>query len=275
MSSDYWRGKSAIVCGGSAGLGKQLAAELARQGATTLALIARGQASLSQAQAEIERDFPNVHVLSRVANVADAGELRQALADLRSSTNTLDLLIQAVGVSDRGTVLELTAERLHELTTTNVQTCLSAIQAFHPVRTTPNSHLLLIGSLASFLAPRYLGGYAIAKHAVAALAQQARLELADDGIHITLACPGPIARDDAGTRYLNASHAQNLPEAALKPAGGAQLKGLEPQRLARDILHAVAKKKQVLIRPRKARLLYALGTVAPRLADAILRKKTS
>jgi uncharacterized protein len=124
-----------------------------------------------------------------------------------------------------------------------------------------------------------LGGYAIAKHGLAALAQQARLELAEEGIHVLLACPGPIAREDSGTRYDHLardphSPNQDLPEAMRQPGGGAKVRGLEPQQLVRDILQAAAHKQPRIIRPRKAQWLHWVSALSGSLGDRLLRKNS-
>jgi len=133
---------------------------------------------------------------------------------------------------------------------------------------------VLIGSLASLFAPRFLGGYAVAKHGLAALAQQARLEFLEDNVHVMLACPGPIQRSDAGSRY-SADTQDDLPASALQPGGGARVKGLEPSKLAQKILIAAGKRKRRIVLPRSALLLHWISSLSPSLGEAILRRKTS
>ncbi len=135
--------------------------------------------------------------------------------------------------------------------------------------------IINIGSLSSYFAPRFLGGYSIAKHALRALTQQLRLELKDQGVHVMLACPGPIARTETASRYSHLSTAQDIPAEALKGGGGAKLKGLEPGQLARDILLAASRRRLECVRPTKARLLIAIMGIAPSLGEWILKRKSS
>jgi NAD(P)-dependent dehydrogenase (short-subunit alcohol dehydrogenase family) len=217
---------------------------------------------------------PTCNLLACQCDVTNEAQLQSVAEQIQQQFGALDLVVNAVGKSDRGTVLSLSPTVLQELWRINAVSSLNVIQKFRPGLRTPGSCCVLIGSLASLFAPRFLGGYALAKHAVAALAQQARLELAEDGVHVLLACPGPIQRQDSGTRYASVQDT-DLPPEALQPGGGAQLKGLEPRQLASDILRAAAQRRPMIIRPRHARILLVLSAISPRLGDYLLRRKSS
>jgi hypothetical protein len=87
-----------------------------------------------------------------------------------------------------------------------------------------------------------------------------------------LVLPGPIAREDAGVRY--ASQAADLPANARQPGGGVKLKGIDPAKLARRILRACERRRPELVVPARARLLFTLQQLSPRLGDWILRRMT-
>ncbi len=275
-----WKEKTAVICGGSSGLGLHLATELVRQGCKLVVLIGRDEAKLSQAVDSLRAVALEVASKTKVqtirgdlSNVDQSANCARSLAQIASS---VDLVVQAIGVSDRGTLASLTRERLHELIDANIVTSLHAIQNFSSTLVASQGVMVLIGSLSSLFAPRFLGGYSIAKHGLAALAQQARLEYSESGMHVMLCCPGPIAREDAGKRYDQlASSDSNLPAEALQPGGGAKIKGLNPNELAKQILQAANGRKVTLILPRKAWWLRLVSAVSQRLGDRILRKKSS
>lgn len=269
-----WSGKSAIVCGASSGLGLVLTRELASQGARRLLLVARTAPRLEAITSQLHDEFPRTEFTCHQTDMCSAEAVSALSEQLREEgQGEVRLLIQAVGQSWRGNLEALSPGDLQNLLAINVASSLNAVNLLTDRLSNPGN-LVLIGSLASKFAPRYIGGYAIAKHALAALAQTARLELASKGIHVTFACPGPIAREDAGERYQSAA-SESLPAEALAPGGGAKLKGLDPARLARDILKAAAQHKPEIIRPRKARLLAILSAISPSLGDRILRNKTT
>lgn len=262
------------MCGATAGLGRAFAIELAGQRVEHLTLVARSSDNLQALRSELLERFASLDVLCLTADLCVKEPLQRAVEPLLQAGHRVDLVIQAVGQSDRGRLVDLSSQRLHELIGVNVLSSLHAVQCFHPLMRKEGGNIVLVGSLASLFAPRFLGGYAIAKHGLAALAQQARLELSEDQIHVLLACPGPIARQDSGTRYDQHARADKLPEAARQPGGGAKIRGLEPQRLVREILQAAAAKQPLMIRPRKAQWLHWLSALSCSLGDRLLRKNS-
>lgn len=272
-AEDAWKGKTAVVCGASEGLGRVLALELAKQQPARLALIARGEEKLLEVRDELVAISSNSDVQVFPCDLCSAESLGK-IANEAFFQDGVDLLVQAVGMSDRGQILELSSQRIEQLVSVNVISSLYAIQAFQETLARRSGMVSLIGSLASLFAPRFLGGYAIAKHGLAALAQQARLELADKNVGVCLVCPGPIARSDAGERYQKLDSVSSLPAEAMKPGGGAKIKGLDARVLAIDILRAASKRKKQLIRPRKAWLLHVLSAIAPSIGDKMLSRST-
>ncbi|MGI9457382.1 MAG: SDR family NAD(P)-dependent oxidoreductase, partial [Aeoliella sp.] len=147
--------------------------------------------------------------------------------------------------------------------------------------TAMRGHLVLVGSLASHVAPRYLGAYPASKFPLAAIAQQLRLELGPSGLHTLLVCPGPIARhmlgdhasgDKSDDRYQ--AEARGVPASAGGPGGGAKVLALDPHNLAERILKACQRRRSELVLPRKARLLFVLNQISPRLGDWLLKRMT-
>ncbi|MEM9587377.1 MAG: SDR family NAD(P)-dependent oxidoreductase, partial [Planctomycetota bacterium] len=162
---------------------------------------------------------------------------------------------------------------LEELLDQNVRTSLLCSQAALPMLVQSRGSIVNIGSLASKVGARYLGGYSAAKHALAGLTGQLRLESAASGVHVGLVCPGPIRRSDAGERYRESSKV--LPEQAAQPGGGARLRGLDPDHVARAVVKCVQKRSPEIILPGYLRLLIAIGNASPRLGDWLIVRFTS
>ena len=141
-------------------------------------------------------------------------------------------------------------------------------RALAPQLIASGGHLVNIGSLASKVAPKYMGAYPASKFAVAAYTQQLRLELGLQGVHVMLACPGPIRRDEPGPRYAAAG---DVPTAAQAPGAGAN-SAIAPERLAAAILKACERRKSELVMPAKARLLFAISQLSADWGDWLLNK---
>jgi len=127
-----------------------------------------------------------------------------------------------------------------------------------------------IGSLAGKTAARYMGAYSATKHAVSAYSQQLRLELGPQGLHVLLVSPGPIARDEP--REYSKEKLDSLPASARKPGAGAKVGLLRPEKLADHILRACEKRRPELVVPARARVVFALSQLWPRLGDWVIRK---
>ena len=283
VSNTVWLDKTAIVVGASAGLGRILTDALAARGCRHICLAARDAPRLETVHSQLMTQWPAVQFSQCACDAstrAGTDILAKHVSTLEHAVSgrepgKIDLLINAIGLSDRGPALKLTTERLDELMRANVYAPLLTVQQLVPYMAA-RGVIVNVGSLSSYFAPRYLGGYSIAKHGLRALTQQLRLELKDTGLHVMLVCPGPIARDGNDTsRYANLSTAVDVPREALAGGGGAKIRGLDPKVLAAEILQAAARRKVQLIRPRKAKLLLWLMAVWPSRGEAWLRRMTS
>lgn len=88
-----------------------------------------------------------------------------------------------------------------------------------------------------------------------------------------LVCPGPIAREDSGSRYDKQS--SDLPKSAKQPGAGVKLKGIPPALLAAKILRACQRRQPELVVPAKAKLLFAISQLSPAMGDWLLKRMTS
>lgn len=261
-------GRHALVTGGTSGLGLAIAHAAARAG-MRVTLVARDLGRLDAAADRLQTLFPNQPVRAISADLAVEGEARRTVAGARRE-GPLDLVCHAAGLSARGRVIETKREDYQRLMALNFYAAAELAAALGEPFARAGGRLVLIGSLASRVAPAHLGAYPASKHALAALAQQLRLELGPLGLRTLLVCPGPIAREDAGSRY--DAQAAGLPDSARKPGGGAKVKALDPDTLAERILRASREGRSELVVPLKARLLFALTQVSPALGDWLLRR---
>jgi NAD(P)-dependent dehydrogenase (short-subunit alcohol dehydrogenase family) len=274
----FWHSKSALVTGGSAGLGLAIATALARAGAQ-VAICGRRPEALATAAAQLEPLAPG-RVLAVVADVTSDADVERLVGQTVARFGRLDVLVNNVGRSARGLASDVSPERYAEELALNFLTAVRCTRAAMPHLLAARGHLVNIGSLAAKTASRFMGPYAATKFALAAYTQQLRLELAPQGLHVLLVCPGPIAREDAGQRYAGPSEGPDsartsVPAEVLLPGGGAKVKALAPERVAAAVLRACERGAGELVLPRRARLLFALQQLSPRLGDWLLGKLTA
>jgi uncharacterized protein len=263
----YWRDKVCLVTGGSAGLGLAIARALADGGAK-VALVARRREPLEAAATELRTRGGEVITLP--GDVAWQDDVDRISAELTQQFGKLDLLCNCAGRSTRGAVLDTTPEDFQQLLDINFLAAARMTRALAPMVIANRGHIVNIGSLASKVAPRFLGAYPASKFAVAAYTQQLRLELAADGVHVMLVCPGPIRRDDAGERYAESTAV--VPATAQAPGAGARVGAIAPAELAAKILRSCELRQPELVVPGKARLLFALSQLSASWGDWLLSK---
>ncbi len=271
----YWRGKKALITGGSSGLGLHLAKTLVAHG-SCVAIVGRSKAKLDDA-AETLRALGG-EVLAITADVALQGETRRSTDLVVDQWGCLDFACACAGASMRGAVVDTPRNQFERLLAVNFLAALDLAHATGPLLEAAagagsGGHLVLIGSLASKTASPLLGAYPASKFPLAALAQQLRLERGPEGLHTLLVCPGPLQRDDAGRRY--DQQADGLPAEARKPGGGAKVRAIDPAKLATKILAACEARKSEIILPAKARLLFSLSQLSAPLGDWLVRRNTS
>lgn len=268
-SISYWTGKTVIVTGASSGLGYQLAAAFQASGANTV-LAARTEATLTAAAEKLGGRAGRV--LPVVCDVTRDADVENLVARTIAEFGKLDCLVNNAGLSVRKRVIDTTPDDFRELMELNLIATVRCTRAAMPHLLPAKGHLVNIGSLAGKSAARYLGAYPASKFAVSAYTQQLRLELGPEGLHVLLVCPGPIARDDGRVR--SPEELAGLPESARKPGAGVKTREIRPERLAEMILAACEGRKSELIVPWKARILFTLQQMSPRIGDWLVRKMT-
>jgi len=270
MNSTYWLNKKCVLTGGSSGLGVSIARALLTRGAHVV-LVARNEEKLVNAASNLGDRAGEVTPF--VADVTREEDVARLFVEVESRWGQLDFLCNSAGRSARGRALDTTPDDFQQLLDVNFLAAVRTTRAFAAMLLQQQGHLVNIGSLASKIAPRYMGGYPASKFALAAYTQQVRLELSPQGLHVLQVCPGPILRDNTEPRFLD--HQGGLPAEAQRPAAGAKLRGIDPDWLAGKILDSCQRRRPELIVPWKVRLLVAVSQFSPRLGDWLLLRATT
>jgi short-subunit dehydrogenase len=178
-----YSGKVAIITGSSRGIGKEIALELASQGAS-IVLNGRNNDRLQEAKKAVQSFHDNViTVCSDVSTVEGC----QILIDSAVQTfGKIDILINNVGVSMRGNTADLSPEVFKTVFESNVYgTIYPTIPAIPYLRKTKGS-IVFISSLAGIRGLPGLSAYCSSKMALRAIAESIRIEEAKNNIHVGL-----------------------------------------------------------------------------------------
>jgi len=203
-----------VITGASSGIGKALAHEYARRGAT-LALIARRGDLLTQLGGTLA-----VRSYTYVADVRDARALAAVAADFIGRVGCPDVVIANAGIS-AGTLTGKPQDNpvFEEILAVNVTGMMLSFQPFvEPMKARKHGTLAGIASIAGFRGLPGAAAYSASKAAAISYLESLRVELAGSGVSVVTICPGYIATPLTGGNSYRMPFLMNVEVAARKIA---------------------------------------------------------
>lgn len=187
------KGRTAIVIGGTSGIGRAIAVGLAVAGAN---VIASGRRSdlVDETAAEL-REY-GADTIAQTCDVRDVGTLYELRDSCVSTFRRVDALINAAGTTHRGPTLETSDSEWNEVLETNLTGTLRSCRVFAPTMVTQGyGRIVNIGSLASFVGLNEVAAYTASKSAVLGLTRALAVELATSGVCVNALIPGVFVTD--------------------------------------------------------------------------------
>lgn len=178
-------GKTALVTGGTSGIGLATARRLAEEGAQVF-LTGRSQGRVDEAVASIGGTVRGV--ASDITRIEDLDALAAVIRDHGAG---LDVLFANAGGGEFATLEEETPEHLADLLNRNVGGTVFTVQKMLPLLNSGAS-VILAGSSAATVGTPAFGAYAASKAAIRSLGRTWAAELAGRGIRVNTVVPGPI-----------------------------------------------------------------------------------
>ncbi len=248
--------KVALVTGGSSGIGLAAACQLAAQGAHVW-LVARRIELLNAARAALEtaRQTPQQTFGVVSADVADAGQVDQAVRQITSASGLPDLVINSAGVTHPGYVQDLSLEIFQQMMEVNYFGTVYMAKAVLPGMIARGSgHIVNISSMAGFIGTFGYTAYGASKYAVRGFSDALRAEVKPLGINVSIVFP-----PDTQTPQLD--YENQFKPAETKALAG-NVKPMSAEEVARIMLRDAARGRYIIIPGFEPKLIYwGLGLV--------------
>jgi NAD(P)-dependent dehydrogenase (short-subunit alcohol dehydrogenase family) len=183
-----FRGRVVLITGGSRGLGLELARQFADEGAR-VALCARDGEELQRGRADLA--LHNTQALTHPCDVSSPQQVQDLVRAVEANLGPIDVLVNNAGIIAVGPLSAMTREDYEAAMNTHFWGAYNTIDAVAPgMRQRRAGRIVNVSSFGGKVGVPHLAPYCASKFALVGYTQALRAELADDGITVTLICPG-------------------------------------------------------------------------------------
>ncbi len=181
MEKQVLKGKTALVTGGSGGIGAAICQRFAAEGASVIAADLQANGSRPEA------------VEFMAFDVTDEAQIKANYAELANRWDKLDILVNAAGIEIEETIENTTLEQWNRIFAINVTgTFLTSKYALPLLRQSAGASIINFGSYDGFIADPELAAYCATKGAVHALTRAMACDHGKEGIRVNAICPGYV-----------------------------------------------------------------------------------
>lgn len=197
------KGKTAVVTGGSRGIGEAIAYKLASMGAN-LAVIYAGNASAAETVCEKCRQEYSVEAKAYLCNVADFSAAKETTAKIKADFGSAQILVNNAGITRDGLLALMKEEDFDAVLATNLKGAFNMIRHMTGLFIRAREGAIVnITSVAGMMGNAGQCNYSASKAGLIGLTKSVAKELAPKGIRCNAVAPGFIETDMTGNQAAN------------------------------------------------------------------------
>nr|WP_300818238.1 SDR family NAD(P)-dependent oxidoreductase [uncultured Acetatifactor sp.] len=201
------KGKTAMVTGGTRGIGYAIVKMYLDNGAK-VALCGSRQETVDKALDKLRAENPDYKVIGLCPNLQDPAEVEKAVATVKETFGSLDIMVNNAGVSARESIYDYKPEDFAKTMSLNVSAVFNCAQAAAKVMKEQGGGVILnTSSMVSIYGQPSGVAYPASKFAVNGLTKSLARELGKDNIRVNAVAPGVTRTDMVAV----------LPEEVIKP----------------------------------------------------------
>ena len=248
------RGRVALVTGATRGIGWETAKLLTAQGAIVVGT-GRDQESLQHLSAEVD--------LALTMDVTDPKSVDVALTAIMDRYDGIDILVNNAGIGCFLDWDQSSVEDLERVLNVNLIGAIRVANDVLPGMVARGSGTLVnVASIAGLRAYAGHSAYCASKFGLVGWSRAIRKDLRGSGVHVGIVCPPAV-----DTGFFETAGRPEIREDNRKNGM------VSPTEVAQSILELIVKGQNEVVISARARLLYALDRVAPRVVDGLQKWK--
>jgi short-subunit dehydrogenase len=262
---NHYSKKSALIVGGSEGIGKSIAEKLVTAGCQ-VSISSRSNEKLELAKYEISKSAGSKNDIHSFAmDVTDAGQCETKLQLYLDEIGTPDFLFNCAGFARPGYFSDLELKYFREMMDLNYFGSVHTIKAILPKMLKRGSgHIINTSSIAGFIGLFGYTGYCASKYAVIGFSEALRREMAPLNIRVSVLCP-PNTRTPGLDR-----------ENEFKPrevlATEEKAKVVDPDYVAKEVLKRLPKNPFLMVPTLDGALAHRLSRHLPGVLDLFVKR---
>jgi len=253
---DTYKNKIAIITGGASGMGRAVAHDLSRRGASVV-IADIDTIGAEKVVQEIQEQAGRARFIE-----TDVAERAQVLALVDETVKTLgrlDYMFNIAGIGMGGEFQDMTIDMWNHVVGVDVLGVLYGCEAAYRVMIEQGfGHIVNMASMTGLYAYPIASAYSMSKFAVVGLSQSLRSEGHGYGVKVSVICPGivdtPLFKTGTMVGLTNEEMLATVP-----------LKFISPERAAESILKGVQRNKHFIVFPFYARLAWWIYRIHPNL----------